>query len=71
MPAAADSRARMGELAQLEANMMAYANSQAKERGQAPPFTVNVQVDGETVARAVNNAQQGNASRAFSPVPAY
>ena len=51
--------------------MMAYANSQAKERGQAPPFTVNVQVDGEIVARAVNNAQQGNASRAFSPVPAY
>jgi len=32
---------------------------------------VNVQVDGETVARAVNSAQQSSAARAFSPVPAY
>nr|HPM53003.1 hypothetical protein [Rhodoglobus sp.] len=71
MPAAADSTARMNEFAQLEANMMAYANAQAKDKGQAPPFTVNVQVDGETVARAVNGAQQSSAARAFSPVPAY
>ncbi len=71
MPAAADSTARMNEFAQLEANLMAYANAQAKDKGQAPPFTVNVQVDGETVARAVNGAQQSSAARAFSPVPAY
>jgi len=71
MPAAADSAARMNEFAQLEANMMSYANAQARDKGQAPPFTVNVQVDGETVARAVNSAQQSNAARAFSPVPAY
>ena len=71
MPAAADSTARMNEFAQLEANMMSYANSQARDKGQAPPFTVNVQVDGETVARAVNGAQQSSAARAFSPVPAY
>jgi phage-related protein len=35
MPAAADLSARMNELAQLEANMMAYANAQATSR--APP----------------------------------
>jgi len=61
----------MNEFAQLEANMMSYANSQARDKGQTPPFTVNVQVDGETVARAVNGAQQSSAARAFSPVPAY
>lgn len=32
---------------------------------------IHVQVDGETIARAVHNADQANASRAFSPVPAY
>jgi hypothetical protein len=51
--------------------MMAFANSQAQRQGQQPPFTVNVQVDGETVARAAHNANRDSASRSFSPVPAY
>jgi len=50
---------------------MSYASEQAKLRGQAPPLEIHVQVDGETIARAVHNANQANASRAFSPVPAY
>ncbi|MGN6109989.1 MAG: phage tail tape measure protein, partial [Kofleriaceae bacterium] len=70
-PAAADAQARMGAMTQLEANLMAYANEQAKLRGQAPPFQINVQVDGETIARAVHNTQQANATRSFSPVPSY
>jgi len=61
----------MNEFAQLEANMMAFANSQARERGQAPPFQINVQVDGETIGRATHNAGSDAAARSFSPVPAY
>lgn len=71
MPATADVTGRMNEFAQLEANMLAFANAQARERGQAPPFQINVQVDGETVARATHNANSDAAARSFSPVPAY
>ena len=70
-PASADMRARTDQLAQLEANMMAYANGRARAQGVPPPFTVNVQVDGETVARATHNANSDTAARSFSPVPAY
>ena len=51
--------------------MMAFANAQAQRQGQAPPFTVNVQVDGETITRANHNANRDTAARSFSPVPAY
>ena len=71
MPAAADTAGRTNELAQLEANIMAFANAQAQRQGQTPPFQVNVQVDGETVARASHNASRDAAARSFSPVPAY
>ncbi len=71
MPSSAEATGRMNEFAQLEANMMAFANSQARERGQAPPFQINVQVDGETIARATHNAGSDAAARSFSPVPAY
>ena len=71
MPSSAEATGRMNEFAQLEANMMAFANSQARERGQAPPFQINVQVDGETIGRATHNAGSDAAARSFSPVPAY
>lgn len=71
MPASVDSRMRSNELAAFEANMMNFANSKARERGQTPPFTVNVQVDGETIARANHNANSEAAARSFSPVPVY
>lgn len=35
------------------------------------PVVVNVQIDGQTVARAVHKAGSDTASRSFSPVPAY
>ena len=35
------------------------------------PVIVNVQIDGQTVARAVHKAGSDTASRSFSPVPAY
>jgi len=71
MPSSAEAAGRMGELAQLESNMMAFANAQARDRGQPPPFQINVQVDGETIARATHNASSDAAARSFSPVPAY
>jgi len=71
MPSSAEATGRMNELAQLEANMMAFANAQARERGQPPPFQINVQVDGETIARASHRASADAAARSFSPVPAY
>jgi TP901 family phage tail tape measure protein len=71
MPAAADAAGRTNEFAQLEANMMAFANAQAQRQGQAPPFQINVQVDGETIARANHRADRDVATRSFSPVPAY
>lgn len=71
MPSAADATNRMNDFAQLEANLRGFANDRARERGQPPPFQIQVQVDGETIARATHNANQDNASRAFTPVPAY
>ena len=37
----------------------------------SPPITVNLQVDGTTLATAVHRADRDTATRSFSPVPAY
>lgn len=37
----------------------------------SPPITVNLQVDGTTLATAVHRADRDAATRSFSPVPAY
>ena len=37
----------------------------------SPPITVNLQVDGTTLATAVHRADRDSATRSFSPVPAY
>ena len=37
----------------------------------SPPITVNLQVDGQTLATAVHRADRDTATRSFSPVPAY
>ncbi len=71
MPAAVDTRARADDFAQFEANMKGYANDQAQRQGKAQPFNINLQVDGETLARVQSNAETDLASRSFSAVPAY
>lgn len=71
MPAAADAAGRTRDFAQLEAHVMALTRAQAQRPSQTPPFQINVQVDGETVARASHNAHRDVAARSFSPVPAY
>ena len=37
----------------------------------SPPITVNLQVDGTTLATVVHRADRDSATRSFSPVPAY
>ena len=67
MPAASEAQGRAGISEQLEARLAALVSGMER-RGQQP-LNVNVQVDGETIARATHNANQDNAGRAFSPVP--
>ena len=70
MPAAADVTGRSNDLAQLEQSVLTMA-AQARERGEDRPLQVNVQVDGETIARATHQANSDAAARSFSPLPAY
>ena len=58
---------RSADLAQLQASFAASTPVSSSSQ----PITVNVQVDGETIARAAHNAQRDSAGRAFSSVPAY
>ncbi len=44
---------------------------QAPPAPPSPPVTVNLQVDGQTLATAVHRADRDAATRSFSPVPAY
>jgi hypothetical protein len=68
-PAAAT--APMPALAALQAQPAA-PTAPAAPPGQAPgPVVVNVQVDGQTVARAVHKAGADSAARSFSPVPTF
>jgi TP901 family phage tail tape measure protein len=63
--------APMPALAALQAQPAAPAVPAAPP-GQAPgPVVVNVQVDGQTVARAVHKAGADSAARSFSPVPTF
>jgi hypothetical protein len=43
----------------------------AQNAAPQQPVIVNVQLDGETIARAVHKAGSDTAGRSFSPVPAY
>ncbi len=69
-PAAAEAGARSEDLSKLQASLTAFAQSQPR-RPDPPPFTINVQVDGETIARATHQANSDASARSFSPVPAY
>ncbi|MER2566421.1 MAG: hypothetical protein ABTQ32_37210 [Myxococcaceae bacterium] len=67
MPARTEAASRSAELAQLQASF----SSAPAVPGPSQPITVNVQVDGETIARAGIAAQRDSAGRAFSPLPAF
>ena len=69
MPSVAETKARSDRFSALEAQMQrTLAQPTPAVQG---PLTVQVQVDGETIATAVHNAEKDNASRSFSPLPVY
>jgi TP901 family phage tail tape measure protein len=67
MPARSEAVSRSAELAQLQATFSSAPTANI----QSQPITVNVQVDGEMIARAAHNAQRDSAGRAFSSLPTY
>jgi TP901 family phage tail tape measure protein len=68
MPAAAAASGEADRAAAVEA---ALARATPARPAPEQPITVNVQVDGETVARAAAHASRDVAGRSFSPVPVY
>jgi hypothetical protein len=68
MPAAAAASGEADRAAAVEA---ALARATPGRPAAEQPITVNVQVDGETVARAAAHASRDVAGRSFSPVPVY
>jgi TP901 family phage tail tape measure protein len=70
--AASPAQAEATTRARQMASVFDFATQRrADSKSQTMPFVVNLQVDGETIARAVNKAEQSSASRGFSPVPVY
>ncbi len=64
--------ATMPAVAALPASASPAIVAAAAPRTPPPaPVVVNVQIDGQTVARAVHKAGADNAARSFSPVPTY
>jgi hypothetical protein len=49
----------------------ASAATAAASADSNQPIVVNVQMDGEVVARAAHNAGKSAAARSFAPVPSY
>jgi TP901 family phage tail tape measure protein len=70
MPAAADASARADDAAVLKA-ALAAATAVSAAQAAGPPQVITLQVDGETLARVVNDANKGTAGRSFAPVPSY
>jgi hypothetical protein len=70
MPAAADASARADDAAVLKA-ALAAATAVSAAQAAGPPQVITLQVDGETLARVVNDANKGSAGRSFAPVPSY
>jgi TP901 family phage tail tape measure protein len=70
MPAAAAEESDNARTTSLE-QALAAASARPSSRDGDQPITVNVQVDGETLARASARASRDVASRSFAPVPVY
>ena len=69
MPSVNEARGRSSELATLQSSMSDLAK--ASEKGGKQEMTFNLQVDGETIARASHNASEESAGRSFSPIPVF
>lgn len=70
-PAAAELQARERSFAAVSANLGQPRAQNAPTLAAAPPIHIELQVDGETLARATHRADRERASRSFSPLPVY
>ena len=57
------------QIAELESSILELAKA-GEIRGKQE-MTFNLQVDGETIARASHKASEESAGRSFSPIPVY
>lgn len=69
MPAVAAEVGRQYDLAQQEAQRQHLAK--VRPQPDAAPIHIQLQVDGETLARATHNANRDAAVRSYAPLPAY
>jgi TP901 family phage tail tape measure protein len=70
-PAPADAMSSMPAVAAMTPAVPASFPMTPATPPPSPPITVNLQVDGATLATAVHRADRDSATRSFSPVPAY
>ena len=68
MPAVSETRSRSANV--LNADEIAEAIAK-RDSSRREPMTFNLQVDGETIARAAHNADEEAAGRSFAPLPMY
>lgn len=71
IPAVADRVGRAEEMDALQQQILAFTDAQGRRSEVLPPIQLQVQVDGETIARAAHKADRDSAARAFAPVPVY
>ncbi len=71
MPSVVAAQIRHADSAAMQSSIDAFIASQTQLDNQEQPMTINVQVDGETIATASHNAARDLASRSFAPVPSY
>jgi TP901 family phage tail tape measure protein len=69
MPAVTELRSRSVQATQLETVLAELSSTRRSPDGQ--PITINLEVDGETLARVTHNAGRDLAARSFTPVPTY
>lgn len=70
MPSVTETRSRSWDFARLEQTVFDMSQ-QEKPSNQEQQWNINLQVDGETIARASHKASQDSAGRAFSPLPVF
>ncbi|MCP4678745.1 MAG: phage tail tape measure protein [Deltaproteobacteria bacterium] len=70
MPSAVESQGRAREMDDIKRTVSELARAKS-ESIEDRPLNLNLQVDGETIARASHKADLNEAGRAFSQVPVY
>lgn len=71
MPAAAEAGARSDQQSEAVQAAVEAGVTAASSRGPSAPQVINLLLDGQVVAKVVNDANGDSAARSFSPVPTY